>query len=86
MVGCLEAFDGAFILRGAYSSGAVDGVVIVIDIWGLFMICVVRDLSVSEMVVVWVGIMFFSSTMITDCESGSSHVCIRVSCGGGCVG
>ena len=34
------AFDWPFVLRGVYSGGAVDGVVIVIDIWSLFRICV----------------------------------------------
>ena len=53
------AFDWPFVLRGVYSGGAVDGVVIVIDIWSPSRICVMRDFSVSEIIAYRLVLCFF---------------------------
>ena len=53
------AFDWPFVVRGVYSGGAVDGVIIAIDIWSLFRICVMRDFSFSEIIAYRLVLCFF---------------------------
>ena len=53
------AFNWPFVLRGVYSGGAVDGVVIVIDIWSPSRICVMRDFSVPEIIAYRLVLCFF---------------------------